>query len=70
LRDPNVRIQHILEDGQLEDHEVAERRLVKLTRVRPNLFEPDLTEDDLIDLAYDVRGYEIAYRTEPSGARS
>lgn len=62
LRDPDLRIAHILADGSLEEHGETERRLVKLTDVQPTLFEPDLTGADLLEQAYEVRGRQIAYR--------
>lgn len=65
LRDGDLRIRHILDDGAIEDHAATERRLMALTDVRPTLFEPDLTPADLLERAYEQRGLEIAYRAEP-----
>ncbi len=40
---PDLKINHILADGSLESHEEAERRLVKLHKLQPELFgETDL----------------------------
>jgi uncharacterized protein (DUF488 family) len=63
----NLTIQHILADGTLEDHAVAEQRLLKLTDVQPTLFEPELTHADLLQRAYEIRGREIAYRVPVEG---
>lgn len=63
LRGRGIRIRHILADGGTEDHEDAEKRLVRQMGVVANLFEPNLTEDDLIDRAYDKRTNELAYHT-------
>jgi len=50
---------HILEDGTLEDHKDAERRLVKLVGIpTDDLFR---TEEELISDAYDLQGKKIAY---------
>jgi uncharacterized protein (DUF488 family) len=64
LKDLGMRVVHILADGTLEDHALAERRLVRELGLGRTLFEPDLTESDLIQRAYDQRGREIAYREE------
>lgn len=50
---------HILEDGTLESHQDAERRLVKLVGIpTDDLFR---TEEELIDDAYDLQAGKIAY---------
>jgi uncharacterized protein (DUF488 family) len=50
---------HILEDGTVEDHKDAERRLVKLVGIpTDDLFR---TEEELISDAYDLQGRKIAY---------
>lgn len=52
-------IRHILEDGSLEAHKDAERRLVKLLNIpTDDLFR---TEQELIRDAYDLQGKKIAY---------
>ena len=43
---------HILADGTLEDHAIAEKRLVRELDIGRTLFEPDLSENDLIERAY------------------
>lgn len=62
LRDLGITIQHILADGEVENHADTERRLLRLTDERPTLFEPNLSERDLIERAYETRGRQIAYR--------
>ena len=60
-------VQHILSDGELEDHDESERRLVHRLSLAPTLFEPGLTELDLIERAYQIRALDIAYRATGSG---
>jgi len=67
LKGYKLEIKHILEDGALEDHLEAERRLVKLRKIERTLFEPDLTEADLIEQAYDKQGRKISYKAEEAG---
>jgi uncharacterized protein (DUF488 family) len=67
LKDSGIRVMHILGDGTLEDHALAEKRLVRELGLGRTLFEPDLTERDLIDRAYDRRGGQIAYHEEAGG---
>jgi uncharacterized protein (DUF488 family) len=62
LRKSAFQIQHILADGSLEDHAVAEKRLVKKMGIERTLFEPDITEEEMIGRAYEERGQEIAFR--------
>lgn len=60
-----VRVQHILEDGRIESHEEALRRLVaELGLAERDLFR---SRDELIAEAYYRRGQQIAYtEKEPS----
>ena len=59
LRGDDVVIRHILEDGSLEDHSAAERRLMQLLNIDPlDLF---LTEEEQILRAYDIQSEKIAY---------
>ncbi len=52
-------IVHILEDGCVEAHRDAERRLVKLLHIpTDDLFR---AEDELIESAYEVQGEKIGY---------
>jgi uncharacterized protein (DUF488 family) len=64
LKDHEVQILHILEDGSLETNEAAEKRLMKLLKI-PEL---DLFAgpDELIAQAYEDQGEKIAYR--PAGS--
>lgn len=62
LRDGDIVIRHILEDGNLEDHIDAEKRLMKLLKIDPvDLFA---SEADQIQLAYDLQSEKIAYRKD------
>ena len=67
LKDYKLDIKHILEDGAIEDHHDAERRLVKLLKIERTLFEPDLTESDLIEQAFDKQGRKISHKAEEAG---
>lgn len=59
LRDPNVRIRHILEDGSLEENDDAVKRLLKLLKMP----ESDLftSEAEMVEKAYDRQGEKIAF---------
>ena len=61
-------IQHILADGNVEEHEETERRMVRAMDITRTLFEPDLTEEDMIQQAYDKRGRQIAFRRTHEGS--
>jgi len=49
-------IKHILEDGSIEEHAEAERRMVRMLKVEPSLFGAAETEEELIERAYDQQG--------------
>jgi uncharacterized protein (DUF488 family) len=67
LKEYNLSIEHILEDGRIEDHHDSERRLVKMLKIEQTLFEPEKTESDLIEQAYDQQSQNISHRAqEPS----
>ncbi len=68
LRKNGISISHILADGTLEKHEDLERRLVREMHVQPSLFSPNATDDDLIELAYQKRACELAYRKDSEEA--
>jgi len=68
LRTYGLHIVHILADGTLEEHTDTEKRLMRMMDIAPDLFHPELTEADLIEQAYEARGRQIAYRTDPEGA--
>lgn len=59
VRSPELRIQHILEDGSLEDNADAEQRLLRLHHIESNdLF---MSDEELVEKAYDLQGEKIAY---------
>lgn len=62
LKRYGISIKHILEDGGVEDHQDAERRLVKMMKIEPNLFEQEITEADRIKRAYDQQADKIVYQ--------
>jgi uncharacterized protein (DUF488 family) len=59
MRAGDVRIQHILENGDIEDHRDTEMRI----RREHNLEQSDLfdSDDALVEKAYDLQGKKIAY---------
>ena len=59
LRNPALKIRHILEDGSLENHNDLELRLQRLLELPCE----DLFRDagDLTEEAYDLQGQRIAY---------
>ena len=62
LREENIHIQHILEDGSLEDNRDTEMRLMKMLKIDPaDLFS---TEEEQIQRAYDLQGNKVAYTLE------
>ncbi len=67
LKEHNLSIKHILEDGRIEDHHDTERRLVKMLKIEPTLFEPGKKESDLIEQAYDQQSQNISHRSEEPG---
>lgn len=69
LRD-ELSIKHILANGEAEDHQETERRLVREMGVTRSLFEPHLSVEELIQRAYDERARQIAYRTHGKGEKS
>lgn len=58
LRSPNIIIQHILEDGSLENHTTTEKRLMKLFKLEPDMF---YAEEKCIEDAYVKQAGNIAY---------
>ena len=67
LKEHNLSIKHILEDGRIENHHDTERRLVKMLKIEPTLFEPEKKESDLIEQAYDQQSQNISHRSEETG---
>ena len=66
LRD-DIEIRHILEDGCVEENRDAEKRLMRLMKVTPELF--DSGPDDVILRAYAKQAEKIAYtpKENPDG---
>ena len=58
LRSPKLSIEHILADGSIETNEAAERRLMVMTNVRPDML---VSEPECVELAYDKQASIIAY---------
>ncbi len=60
LRDEGLSIAHILPSGELEAHEDAEERLLRMAKLENGDFFR--TRSELLDEAYDLHGKKIAYR--------
>lgn len=59
IRQDGSKIDHILEDGSVEDNAHAERRIMQSLGIQENnLFA---TPEELIEIAYDMQGKKIAY---------
>jgi uncharacterized protein (DUF488 family) len=58
LKGPALEIEHILADGSLENNADAEKRLMSMTNIRPDMFH---AEQDCINEAYDKQADNIAY---------
>ena len=59
MRDDDVAIRHILEDGTLEPNEETERRLMKSLKIaETDLF---MGYESLVEMAYDRQGQRIAH---------
>ncbi len=63
IRSEELTIQHILEDGTIENNSDMEIRLMKTL----NISETDLfmSTEELINKAYDIQGKKIAYTEKP-----
>jgi len=64
LRKIGLPIKHILVNGDVEEHQNTEQRLIKVVGLQPILFDSILTETDRIEEAYSKRAREIAYKRE------
>ncbi|MBN2018850.1 MAG: DUF488 domain-containing protein [Sedimentisphaerales bacterium] len=64
----DLKITHILGNGAAESHEQAEKRLVRLHKLEPELFGELTTEPGLIERAYDLQAEKIAFKKEPAQA--
>jgi uncharacterized protein (DUF488 family) len=58
LRSPDLCIEHILADGTIETNEAAERRLMLILNIWPDMLN---SERDCIERAYDKQANIIAY---------
>jgi hypothetical protein len=58
LRSADLEIQHILPDGAIETNVAAERRLMSMMRLQPDMFHSEL---DCIGQAYEKQANNIAY---------
>jgi uncharacterized protein (DUF488 family) len=68
LRAKDMGIVHILDDGGIEEHPDAERRLLQMLGIPPtDLFE---TEEEIIERAYDLQGERIALSAGEDTAES
>ena len=65
LREGDLSILHILDDGQTEPHQESERRLLKLTRMEQGDLFKNFHEQ--LEDAYDHQGRRIAFRESPVG---
>jgi len=65
LKKYGLTIRHILADGTVEEHIDTEKRLVKLTRLVPDLFIPTVEATALIAEAYEAQGNKIAFSEAP-----
>jgi uncharacterized protein (DUF488 family) len=59
LKDKNIRIGHILDDGSVEDSVSAEARLMEILKISPEDLFSSKTEQ--VARAYDLQGEKIAY---------
>jgi hypothetical protein len=65
LRNTGVEINHILENGSLENNRDSERRLMQVLKVpQQHLFK---SKEELIEHAYDLQGNKIAYALKRDG---
>jgi len=64
----DIKITHILGNGATESQEEAEKRLVRLYRIEPELFGDLTTESGLIERAYDLQAEKIAFKKVPAEA--
>lgn len=64
LKTYGLTIRHILADGAIEDHNQAEKRLMRLLKIEPDLFEPNKKISDYIDEAYKLQAQRISSTKE------
>ena len=58
LRAPDLNIEHILADGSIETNSAAEKRLMSMLHIRPDMIQ---NEHDCIEQAYETQASNIAY---------
>jgi uncharacterized protein (DUF488 family) len=58
IRAPDLSIDHILADGSIETNNAAEKRLMSIVNIRPDMF---VNERDCIEQAYEAQANNIAY---------
>jgi uncharacterized protein (DUF488 family) len=58
LRAPDLNIEHILVDGSIETNSAAEKRLMSMLHIRPDMIQ---NEHDCIEQAYETQASNIAY---------
>jgi uncharacterized protein (DUF488 family) len=58
LRSPDLEISHILSDGGIETNVAAEKRLLSITNLRPDMLH---NERDCVEQAYEKQANNIAY---------
>ena len=58
LKSPDLEINHILADGSLDSNDAAERRLVAMVGVVPDMFH---SESECVEEAYDRQAQRIAF---------
>ena len=64
----DLKISHILGDGAIESQVEAEKRLVRLHKLEPELFGDLTSESSIIEKAYDLQAEKIAFRKVPAEA--
>lgn len=64
LRQEVFAINHIRENGDLEAHSDAEKRLMNQLNIQPDLFDGPIIVKQLIEKAYDIQSDKIAYRED------
>jgi uncharacterized protein (DUF488 family) len=65
LRKLGVPIRHILANGELEDNQKTEDRLIELEGLKPTLFDADMDRAERVERAYDKRSFQIAFTKKP-----
>jgi len=68
LRAKDLRIVHILDDGSIEEHPDAEKRLLRLLGIPPtDLFE---SGEEIVERAYDIQSERISFSAGEDTAES